>query len=130
MTKRDEINARISDTDELLSYSAKDPFTGKVNAWGGTLLDADEDGDARGYRRVFIIAGTTTWAYGGPEEGGWYYDHFHDDFQVEVVVRSDQELLTVLAKVDELLTLVRGPEHTEIRVGGNDWPHFQRPHYE
>ena len=130
MNKAQSIPADIVDVNEVLTHTMVNHFTKEVDTWGGNLLAGDEDVRIRGHRLVFILAGTTSQAYGGPEEGGWWYPHFHEAFRVEVSVSSEDELVTVLAKVDELLTLVQGPSYTQIRIGVDDWPHFQRPHYE
>jgi len=128
MNTTGHIKATIRDSEELLSYSSRNPFSGHVDTWGGSLLV--EDGETVHSRHVYIIAGTTGQAYGGPEEGGWWYNHFHADFRVEAVVRSESELVRILTKTDELLTLIQGNQDTQIRIGGEDWPEFQRPHYE
>lgn len=130
MNKAQHLPAQIVDGNELLTHTSKNPFTGEVDTWGGNLLAGDEDVYLRGSRLVFILAGTTSWEYGGPEEGGWWYDHFHEAFRVAVSVDSEDALATVLTKVNELLTLVEGASHQSIRIGVEDWPHFQRPHYE
>lgn len=130
MNKAQGLNAQVVDCDELLLHSSVDPFTKEVTTRGGTLLVPDEEGYPRRYRRVYILAGTTSCSFGGSEEGGWYYDHFNEAFRLEVSVDSEEALVTVLGKVDELLTLVQGVSYTQIRIGVEDYPYFQRPHYE
>lgn len=130
MNKAQHLTAHVVDVNEILTHTMVNPFTKEVDTWGGNLLAGDEDVRIRGSRLVYIIAGTTSQAYGGPEEGGWYYDHFHESFRIAVSVGSEDELITLLTKLNELLTLAQGPSYQEIRIGVEEWPEYRRPHYE
>jgi hypothetical protein len=130
MNKAQGLTAHVVDVNEILTHTSKNPFTGEVDTWGGNLLAPDEEGYPRRHRLVYILGGFDVQAYGGPEEGGWYYDHFTETFRIETFVGTEDMLVDILKKVDELLTLTLGDIRTVIRIGVEDWPHFGRPHYE
>jgi len=56
-------------------------------------------------RVVYISGGFLSSQYGGPEEGGWWYDHFTSILDVSVVVTKEEQLRAAIFHVDALLRL-------------------------
>lgn len=124
------IKARIHDSEELLTYPRVN--RSGVENRGGNLVVTDpfhEDFSPFG-KWVRVIAGTTYRAYGGPEEGGWWYDAFLEAFRLPVYAHTEEELVSLLEKVDALLSATQEEFRTEIRIASGSWPEFHPPQYE
>lgn len=48
----------------------------------------------------YVIVGRRNRAYGGPEEGGWWYDHSHETLAA-ILVESETESKEVVKKLEE-----------------------------
>lgn len=103
----------------------------------GELLtpEEDEEGytpDKRYFREVFISGGIYNERYGGPEEGGWWYDSFDPQIEIVMYPKSEQQLIDAIRHVIGLVML-RSPWE-DVKKGFIIRPdHFfmqQREHYE
>lgn len=99
-------NLHVWDSEDLLSGSLLAPMRLDSN-----YDEADEDytGEVylqpRSHRVVFMSGGMLNRCYGGPEEGGWWYDGFDPQIEVAMTVYDVQTLRTALGHVEALLRL-------------------------
>lgn len=100
-------------------------------------VDEDYTGEVflqeRGHRVVFISGGTMNRSYGGPEEGGWYYDHFDTNIEFSVTVYDVETLRQVISHIEALLRLRYSDidvRDLQIIVKTGDFFCQRRPHYE
>lgn len=87
----------------------------------------------RWHRVVYISGGDLARAYGGPEEGGWWYDHFGPEIEVCLSVNTEEQLRQAVSHVEGLLRLMHPHDETDelaifLRTDGFHRP--GRPHYE
>lgn len=124
----------VRDPFDLLCGSLLAPA--RADKYGEAVSD-DYEGEVvlydRFVRNVFISAGTTCRAYGGPEEGGWWYDHFDTSFQFAATFDNEEALKTALDYITNLL-IIQQP-HEELRdlqviLYTDDFFVQRRPHYE
>lgn len=85
-----------------------------------------------GSRHVFISGGYTSRAYGGPEEGGWWYDHFTPTVEVEMVVSDADKLREAVSHVESLLRIQHGEDWDTLRIALQPHEPYRpgRPRYE
>lgn len=87
----------------------------------------------RGHRIVYISGGTFMRACGGPEEGGWWYDHFDPVVEFCLTVYSEDTLRQAISHVEALVRL-RYPEANANELGiyiqTGDFYRPGRQHYE
>ena len=100
-------------------------------------VDEDYEGETflqtRYHRMVYISGGSLRRAYGGPEEGGWWYDHFDPSVEVCVSVRDEDTLRRAISHVESLLRLQHDGEdirNLEIIIRADGFFQQRRPHYE
>lgn len=68
-------------------------------------------------REVFISAGDVSRRYGGPEEGGWWYDWFTSVLDLSLDVSSVEDLTTALTHVEALLRMTLPHEESrDLRI--------------
>ena len=87
----------------------------------------------RHHRVVYISGGFMTQAYGGPEEGGWYYDHFNTVVEFSLTVYDEARLREALGHVEALMGLRFHGEDTRdlaIFLTTDDYYRPGRQHYE
>ena len=87
----------VQDSFELLDGELLSPYHTDEN---GTVYT-----QTRFTREVFISAGDVARRYGGPEEGGWWYDWFDSVLDLSLHVSSVEDLTTALTHVEALLRM-------------------------
>lgn len=99
----------------------------------GLLLEPEEgETYPRQYREVFISGGFLEQRYGGPEEGGWWYDAFDPQIEITMYPRNEEELIRALHNVASLVKL-RTPwddVRKEIIIRPDEYHQQSRPYYE
>lgn len=100
-------------------------------------VDEDYEGPVylsdRHSRIVYISGGTFSRAYGGPEEGGWYYDAFDPQVEFAITVKDEVTLRLAIGHIEGLL-LLRNPgldlREMGIYIRTDAFHAPGRPHYE
>ena len=124
----------VHDPYDLLDGNLLAPI--RTDRHGEEVAD-DYEGEVFLYDRfgrvVFISAGTTHRAYGGPEEGGWWYDHFETAFQFAATFENEEALKTTLDYITNLLIIQKPHEELQdmqIILQTEGFFVQRRPHYE
>jgi hypothetical protein len=127
-------NIYVRDYQDLLDGNILAPI--RMDAHYNEVGD-DYEGPAylakRHNRIVYISGGTFTRAYGGPEEGGWYYDAFDPQIEFAISVKDEVTLRLAISNIESLL-LLRNPDldlqEMGIYLRSDDFHNPGRPHYE
>jgi hypothetical protein len=127
-------NIYVRDYEELLSGNLFAPMRLDRNY---DEVDADFEGEVflqeRRHRIVYITGGDFARAYGGPEEGGWWYDRFDPEIEFVLTVRDENTLRQAISHVEALLWL-RHPDSEArdlgIFISARGFHEPGRPHYE
>ena len=87
-----------------------------------------------------VVLYLTDRAYGGPEEGGWWYDYSHPEVEIEVDEREVGPLLEIFermakernARRNHNISSVASEGRYEVRLVQGKAPYLpeERPHYE
>ena len=124
----------VRDTEDLLDGNLLAPMRLSKHY---DEVDEDYEGETflqeRHHRVVYISGGTTGRAYGGPEEGGWYYDFFDSQVEFCLSVNDEDTLRQAVSHVEALLRLRYPHEDSsdlEIIIRTGDFFQQHRPHYE
>ena len=100
-------------------------------------VDEDYEGETflqeRYHRTVYISGGIMHRAYGGPEEGGWWYDHFDPWVEFCLTVNDEATLRKAIEHVDAMLRLRHDDDDVrdlEIILRADHFFQQHRPRYE